>query len=95
MARPTFPNALLELRGMTAAVTGADLDWTIARITNPTDGPSKGTLRVGFLGHDSVGSAMSQADIAAFLVAQRADFTDVGELPAISNGSAPRGRVLP
>ena len=31
-----FPNALAELKGMTRAVTGSDLDYTIARITNHT-----------------------------------------------------------
>ena len=31
-----FPNALSELKGMTEAVTGSDLDYAIARITNHT-----------------------------------------------------------
>ena len=80
-----FPNALVELRGMTAAVTGSDLDWTVARISRPTDGPAKGTLRAGYLGRDSIGWAMTRADIAAFLVGQLGDITFVGALPAISN----------
>ena len=70
-----FPNALHELVGMTTAVTQSDLDWTIARITRPTGGKPKGTVRAGFLGRDKVGSAMSRADIAAFLVAQLTDDT--------------------
>ena len=85
MARVVFPNALTELGGMTAAVTGSDLDWTIARITNPTDRPAKGTVRAGFLGHDALGWAMSRADIAAFLVGQLTDTTYLKALPAISN----------
>ena len=44
---------------MTEAVTHSDLDWTIARITNPTDKPAKGTIRAGFLGRDKVGWAIS------------------------------------
>ena len=80
-----FPNALIELGGMTAAVTGSGLDWTIVRITNPTDGRAKGTLRVGFLGRDQVGWAMTRADIAAFLVGQLDDTTYLRALPAISN----------
>jgi nucleoside-diphosphate-sugar epimerase len=80
-----FPNALTELRGMTAVVTDSGLDWTLARITNPTDKPSAGTVRAGFLGVDTVGSAMSRADIAAFLVAQLTDDTYVRAAPAISN----------
>jgi hypothetical protein len=40
---------------MTEEVTTSNLDYTIARITNPTDKPRKDTLRAGFLGHDKVG----------------------------------------
>ncbi|PAZ11227.1 NmrA family transcriptional regulator [Streptomyces sp. SA15] len=68
MAGLMFPNALAELKGMTEAVTDSGLDYTIARITNPTDKPASGRIRSGFLGHDKVASAMSRADIAAFLV---------------------------
>ena len=85
MAGLMFPNALIELGGMTAAVTGSDLDWTIVRITNPTDRPAQGTLRVGFLGRDAVGWAMSRAGIAAFLVGQLSDTTYLKSLPVISN----------
>ena len=85
MARLAFPNALTELVGMTEAVTSSDLDWTIARITSPNDKPARGTIRVGFLGRDKVGSAMTRADIAAFLVGQLADDTYRRAAPAISN----------
>jgi hypothetical protein len=80
-----FPNALTELVGMTTAVTQSDLDWTIARITRPTGRKPKGTVRAGFLGRDKVGSVLSRADIAAFLVAQLTDETFSRAAPAISN----------
>jgi hypothetical protein len=80
-----FPNALTELVGMTTAVTQSDLDWTIARITRHAGGKPKGTVRAGFLGRDKVGSMMSRADIAAFLVAQLTDETFSRAAPAISN----------
>lgn len=80
-----FPNALTELVGMSAAVSGSDLDWTLARITNPTDRPKKATVRAGFLGRDNVGSARTRADIAAFLVTQLTDATYLKAAPAISN----------
>jgi nucleoside-diphosphate-sugar epimerase len=85
MARTMFPRALAEVIGMSAAVTGSGLDWTLARITNPTDQPAKGTLRAGFLGHDKIGWAMTRADIASFLVAQLTDRTYLEAAPAISN----------
>ncbi|MGW0819591.1 NAD(P)-dependent oxidoreductase [Streptomyces viridiviolaceus] len=85
MARLMFPNALIELTGMTAAVTDSDLDYTIARITNPADKPATGHIRSGFLGHDRVGSAMTREDIAAFLVSQLTDTRYRRAMPAISN----------
>jgi putative NADH-flavin reductase len=80
-----FPNALAELKGMTEAVTGSSLDYTIARITNPTNKPATGRIRSGFLGQDKVASAMSRADIAAFLVSQLTDTRYRRAMPAISN----------
>jgi hypothetical protein len=62
---------------LTAAVTSSGLEWTVARITNPSDRPAIGIWRAGFLGREKVGSAMSRADIAAFLVSQLADRTYV------------------
>jgi len=85
MAGLAFPNALTELRGMTEAITGSGLDYTIARITNPTDKPATGRIRAGYLGHDKVGSAMSRADIAAFMIGQLADTRHSRSMPAISN----------
>lgn len=85
LARLGFPNALVELRGITAAVTRSDLDWTLVRITRPTDGAAKGTVRSGFLGRDKVGWAMTRADIATFLVGQLSDTAYLKAAPAISN----------
>ncbi|MET8082147.1 hypothetical protein [Streptomyces sp. NPDC005303] len=50
MAGLMFPNALAEMKGMTEAVTGSALDYTTARITNPTDKLATGRIRSGFLG---------------------------------------------
>jgi putative NADH-flavin reductase len=85
MAKLAFPNALTELVGMTQAVVTSDLDWTIARITSPNDRPAKGTVRAGFLGQEKVGSAMTRADIATFLVRQLTDDSYHRAAPTISN----------
>jgi putative NADH-flavin reductase len=85
VAGALFPNALTELVGMTTAVTKSELDWTVARITSPNNGKPKGRVRAGFLGRDKVGSAMTRADIAAFLVAQLTDTTFSRAAPVISN----------
>jgi len=38
-AKLMFPNDLIELVGMTDAVTRSDLDWTLARITRASPTP--------------------------------------------------------
>jgi hypothetical protein len=85
IAKVRYAGALREIRGMTAAVTGSDLDWTIVRINNPVDRPGTGTLRVGFLGRDKLFATMTRTDIAAFLITQLTDTTFVHAAPAISN----------
>lgn len=85
LAKVAFPNALTELHGMTQAVTSSSLDYTIARISNPVDKPATGRIRSGFLGHDKVGSAMTRADIAAFLISQLTDPRYTRAMPVISN----------
>ena len=67
------------------AITHSGLNWTIARITNPTDRPRKGTLRAGFLGYDCIGLAMTRHDIADFLVDQLDEVTYRRAAPAVSN----------
>ena len=42
-------------------------------------------MRAGHLGSDKVGSTMTRADIAAFLVKQIHDTTYLNAAPAISN----------
>ena len=58
LPRLAMPNTLTEIDAMGAAITRADLDWTIARITSPNDKPARGIIRAGYLGRDRVGSTM-------------------------------------
>jgi hypothetical protein len=82
LARLMFPTALTELRGMTQTVTESGLNWTLARITNPIDKAATGRVRAGFLGRDHVGSSMTRADIARFLLNQVTADTDRQAAPA-------------
>lgn len=75
MPRLFLPNAFVKIVGMTEAVTSSGLEWTIARITAPTDKPASGRIRAGFLGRDKVGWDMSRVDVATFLVGQLTDDT--------------------
>jgi uncharacterized protein YbjT (DUF2867 family) len=85
MARTFLRRDYDELLGMSRAVMDSGLDWTIVRFLAPKDGPARGQLRQGFFGSDSLGFAVTRADIAAFTAAQVDDPRYVGAAPAISN----------
>ena len=85
MGRVLLPRAYGELLAMSQIVIDSGLEWTIARFTRPTDGPAKGSVRAGFLGRDGIGSTITRADIAAFLLEQLDDTRFIRAAPAISN----------
>jgi hypothetical protein len=85
MGRLLLPRAYRELLAMSQIVIDSDLEWTIARFTRPTDGPPTGSVRVGFLGRDKLGSVITRADIATFLLDQLGDTRFIRAAPAISN----------
>ena len=85
MGRTLLPRAYRELVAMSQLITDSALDWTIARFTRPTNGTRKGTIRAGYLGHDSVKASITRADIATFLLAQTTDTRFHRAAPAISN----------
>lgn len=85
LGRMLFPRAYRELLAMSRIVVDSPLDWTTARFVRPTAHPAKGHIRAGFLGRDKVGSTITRADIAAFLLAQVTDTRFRRAAPAISN----------
>jgi putative NADH-flavin reductase len=85
MGRTFLKRAYQELLDMSRIVTNSELDWTIARFTQPKDGTRKGTVRAGYLGHDKIRAGITRADIAAFLLDQTTDTRFRRAAPAISN----------
>ena len=84
MGRTFLKRAYRELLEMSQIVTDSPLNWTIARFTQPKDGPRKGTVRAGFLGRDKIGASITRADIAGFLLEQTTDTRFHRAAPAIS-----------
>lgn len=65
-------------------IRASDRGWTLVRVPMLTDDPPKGDLKVGYLGQ-GVGSRVSRADMAAFILKQAEDDTYVRQAPVISN----------
>ena len=85
MGRVLLPRAYRELLAMSQIVIDSELDWTIARFSQPTNKAASGSVRAGFLGVDKVGMAISRTDIATFLLDQVTDTRFLRAAPAISN----------
>jgi putative NADH-flavin reductase len=67
------------------AVRKSDLDWTIMRLSLLNDGPKSGKVRVGYMGRGEVGTRISRADIADFMLKQVKDPRYLLQAPLISN----------
>lgn len=65
-------------------IRASDLDWTLVRVPMLTNEPPAGDVKVGYLGK-GVGSRISRADIAAFMLKQADSDTYLRQAPVISN----------
>jgi uncharacterized protein YbjT (DUF2867 family) len=68
---------LADKNQMEALVTASDLDWTIVRPVNLRDTSPSGRWLVNPLGPVGLGSWISRADVAAFMLATLVDTTSV------------------
>lgn len=74
-----------EIIGVAEAVRASDLDWTIVRLSMLNNKARTGRVRAGYLGRGEVGTWISRADLADFMLQQVKDKKFVKQAPAISN----------
>ncbi|MQW76676.1 NAD(P)H-binding protein [Nocardioides sp. dk4132] len=85
LARLRSRTAQADLAAMTELVSSAEVEWTLARVVRTSDGPSRGTIRSGYLGLDAVRWSMTRTDLATFLVEQVIDETYLRAAPVVTN----------
>jgi uncharacterized protein YbjT (DUF2867 family) len=74
-----------EIVSMAEVVRASGLDWTILRLTLLNNKPASGLVKAGYLGKGEVGTWISRADVAAFMLKQVQDTRYLRQAPAISN----------
>jgi putative NADH-flavin reductase len=74
-----------EIVNVARIVRESDTDWTIVRASLLNNNPGSGRIRAGYLGKKQVGTNISRADLAAFMLKQAQDTTYLRQAPAISN----------
>jgi nucleoside-diphosphate-sugar epimerase len=73
-----------DMHRVAERVRNSDRAWTIVRVPMLTDGPETDKLRVSYLGGD-VGIRLSRGNLAAYLVEQLEDTSQIGRAPVISD----------
>lgn len=77
-------HVLADMQQVVEQVQASGLEWTIVRGPMLTDDPATGHVRAGSVGKD-IGTRLSRADFAAFLLAQLDSPQWLRKMPAISN----------
>ena len=85
LVKRTMNGAYEDIVSIAEAVRASDLDWTIVRLTMLNNKPKSGKIRAGYVGMGEVGSGISRADIADFMLNQIEDLKYLRQAPAISN----------
>jgi putative NADH-flavin reductase len=76
-------NVVADMEKTVALVRASDRDWTVVRVPRLTNGPATGQYKIGYVG--DIGTQITRADLAAFMLRQLSDTQFVRAAPAISN----------
>lgn len=80
-----MPNVYAEIVRISDAMRDSRLNWTLVRVPYLNDKPMTKTLRVGYVGDKKVGTSLSRADLAWFMVEQLKSTEYIKKAPFISN----------
>ena len=81
MMRPAYE----EIVHVAEIVRASDCDWTIVRLSLLNNNPKSGNVKVGNISKGQVGTAISRADLADFILKQVVDKNYLRKAPAIGN----------
>lgn len=86
MATIALAKPLADHNGQEDLVTASGLDWTIVRPSGLTDDPATGSYVTREVGEDGyIGSSISRADVAAFILTCLEDDTTIGRAIGIAS----------
>lgn len=85
LVKLTMHDAYEDIVSTAETVRNSELDWTIVRLTMLNNNPKSGKVKAGYVGKGEVGTWISRADVADFLLKQVEDTEYLRQAPAISN----------
>ena len=84
LLKATAKNVYEDMMKTVAILRSSDRDWTVVRVPMLTDGPKTGKFKVGLVGK-GMGSRISRADLASYLLNQTRATEQVRRAPVISD----------
>jgi putative NADH-flavin reductase len=85
LVKITMHDAYEEIVSVAETVRDSYLYWTIVRLTMLNNNPKSGKVKAGYVCKGEVGTWISRADLADFLLRQVQDTKYLQQAPAISN----------
>lgn len=74
-----------DIKATGELIANSGLDWTLVRIPNLKDGPSEGSVDVGWYGKTQLSMKLSRGNLAKFLIDQVTDMKFVRAAPGIAD----------
>jgi len=81
----TMHDAYEDIVSAAETVRNSDLDWTIVRMTMLNNKNKSGKIKVGYVGKGELGTWISRADVADFMLKQVENTEYIRKAPAITN----------
>ena len=85
LVKTTMHGAYEDIVSVAETVRASDLDWTIVRLALLNNNPKTGKVKTGYAGRGEVGTRISRADVADFMLKQVEHTEYMRQAPAISN----------
>jgi putative NADH-flavin reductase len=85
LVKTTMNGSYEDIVSVADSIRASDLDWTILRLAILSDRPKTGRIRIGYVGSGDVGTRITRADVAGFMLTQVKNARYIRQCPAISN----------
>lgn len=85
LVKVAMHGAYEDIVSVAELVRASDLDWTILRLALLNNHSKTGRVKAGYVGSGEVGTSISRADVAYFMLRQVNDTKYLHQAPAISN----------
>jgi len=85
LVKTTSPDAYADIVGWSDVIRASNLDWTLVRVLLLNNKPKTGNVKTGYPGLNELGTPISRADLAEFMLKQVKDTKYIRQAPIITN----------